>query len=136
LPLIRDDLFDDFFKAATLIAVIGQENLADAILSRIRKMNTQTFANVLEKSMRHLHQYARAVACVFFASTRAAMIKILENRQCLLDDLMRFFALDVYNESNSTSVVLEARIIKTLLGWQTGLAHVITLILPCVSVSK
>jgi len=79
--------------------------------------------------MRHLHQYARAVTGVFLAAASAAVIEILQDRQGLLDDFVRFYAFDVDDEPDAASIMLETRIIQTLLWGQTGFTHASTLLL-------
>jgi hypothetical protein len=64
--------------------------------------------------VRHLYQHAGAVAAVFFGAAGAAMIEIHEDLQALLQDAMRFAALDVDDEADATSLVLERRIVQTL----------------------
>ena len=64
--------------------------------------------------MRHLQQNAGAVAGVFFAAARAAVIEILQHRQRLLDDLVGLFTFDMNDEADAAGVVLETRIIKPL----------------------
>ena len=66
--------------------------------------------------MRHLKQDSRTITGVFFAAARPAVIEILQDRQCLLDDFMGLLPFDVDDEPDTTGIVLKPRIIKTLFG--------------------
>ena len=65
--------------------------------------------------MRHLQQDAGAVAGVDLAATRAAMVEVLEDLDALLDDGVRFAALDVHDEADAAGVMLELRVVEALL---------------------
>ena len=65
--------------------------------------------------MRHLHEHAGAVAGVDLAAAGAAMIEVLEDLDALLDDGVRFAALDVHDEADAAGVMLELRVIEALL---------------------
>ena len=119
LAFFRDDFLQGFLEAAALLALIRQENHADAIFAGVRQVKAQSFAGILEKSVRHLHQNAGAVAGVFLAAASAAMIEILQDHERLLDDLVRLFALDIDDKADAAGIVFETRIVKPLFGWQT-----------------
>src|SRR5688572_3310574 len=65
--------------------------------------------------MRHLQENARAVTGVDLAAARAAMIEVLEDLDALLDDGIRFAALDVHDEADAAGIVLELGVIQALL---------------------
>ena len=65
--------------------------------------------------MRHLDEHARAVAGVGLAAARAAMVEVPQHLDRLLQDVVRFAALDVDDEADAAGLVLEPRIVKTLL---------------------
>ena len=69
--------------------------------------------------MRHLHENARAVAGVMFATAGAAMAQIDQDRESLTDDFMGLFALDINDKTDPARVMLELRVVQTLLGRQT-----------------
>lgn len=52
------------------------------------------------------------------------MIKVLQNRQRLVDDFTGLLAFNVDDESDAAGIVLEPRIIKALLGRQIGKLHI------------
>jgi hypothetical protein len=90
-------------------------------------MKSQSLTGVLEEGVRDLEQDAGAVACIFLAATRAAVIQIFQDRQRLLDDLAGFIALDIDDEADAARVVLESGIIEALLGRTPCLWHAHTL---------
>src|ERR1700734_3725995 len=69
---------------------------------------------VVQQGVRHLDQYPGAVAYQGISAHGAAMIQILQDLQALRDNVMRFSALDVYDEANAARIMLIPRIIKTL----------------------
>jgi hypothetical protein len=75
-------------------------------------------ARLLEEGVGHLQENPRAVARVGFTPARAAMIKIQENPQSLLNNIVRFPALDVDNKSHPARFMLESRVVQTLLRGQ------------------
>ena len=103
-----------FSKRTALLTVIRQENHANAVIARLRQLKTQSGAGLFEKNVRHLHQDAGAVTGVFFAAAGAAVIEILQYRERLLDDLVRFLAFDINDETDAAGIMLKARIVKTL----------------------
>src|SRR5205823_4039647 len=86
LPFLGNDLFKNFFKLTTLLAIIRQEDHADAIFSGISQVKTQPRTGILKKRMRDLYEYPDAIASIFFATASATVIEILQDCQCLLDD--------------------------------------------------
>ena len=67
-----------------------------------------------EESIRKLDQAARAIGEFRVPADRAAMREVLQHRQALLDDRMRFAALDVRDEPDAASVMLARRVIEAL----------------------
>ena len=61
-----------------------------------------------------MHEDARAVAGVRFATARAAVVEVDQNLERLGDDVVRLPALDVDDEADAARVVLELRIVKAL----------------------
>ena len=64
--------------------------------------------------MRNLDQEARAVAGIVLASTRAAMVEIIERGQAVADDLVRFPAFQVDDEAHPAAIVFVSRVVQTL----------------------
>jgi hypothetical protein len=63
----------------------------------------------------HLEEHAGAVARVDLAATGAAVIEVLQDLDRLLEDAVRFVPLDVDHEPDAAGVVLELRVVETLL---------------------
>ena len=61
--------------------------------------------------MRDLEQHSSAVARICLASCGAAMFEVQKNLDSLLHYVEGLSPLNVYNKPNTTSIVLEARII-------------------------
>ena len=99
------------------VAIARQEDDAAAVLTRCGQLDARLLAGLQQELVRHLHQHAGAVAGVDLGAAGAAMIEIGEDLQALLQDLVRFAALDVHHEADAAGVVLERRVVKTLLLW-------------------
>ncbi len=77
--------------------------------------------------MGDLEQDTGTVAGILLTATRAPVIQVSQDSQCLLNNLTRFFALNIDDETDATRVVLELRIIKTLLRGCAGFGSANTL---------
>ena len=111
-------LFDNAFAEHALLRIDGQKDHAHAIFARCGQREAQLGAFALEKSVRNLDQDAGAVARLRIAPASAAMGQIDQDLDALEDDVVRFVALDVGDESDATPVVLILGGIKPLsLGW-------------------
>ena len=60
--------------------------------------------------MRDLHQDAGAVAGQRVGADRAAMLEVAQDREPVLDDLVRLAVLDVGDEADAAGILLVARI--------------------------
>ena len=67
-----------------------------------------------EELVRDLHQDAGAVAGARIGADRAAMLEVDQNRQRILDDLVRLAALDVGDESDAAGILGECRIVEAM----------------------
>ena len=80
--------------------------------------------------VRHLDKNARAVAGQRVGADRAAMRKVLENLQTLIDDPVALAVLDVHNAADPARIVFVARVVEPLLPGQSfvcagyGIDHV------------
>jgi hypothetical protein len=79
-----------------------------------------------EKPVRKLQENARTVTGIRFAAAGAAMIEVDEDRKRLANDLMGLYAFHVNYEPDAAGIVLELRIIETLLFGETDIFHVST----------
>ncbi len=64
-----------------------------------------------------MKQHAGAIACLRIAAAGAAVRKVDQDLDALLDDVMRLEALKVSHKADAAGVVFEARIVKTLRRW-------------------
>ena len=92
-------------------------------MTRLRQFDAFNGGHFPGKFVRELHQDARTVSSVLFASDSAHMVEIDEDRQTLLDDFVRFLPLHLTNETDAAGVVFELRIIEALLGWESVISH-------------
>src|ERR1035438_9985803 len=76
-------------------------------------MNPEFNARIEQKLMWRLTHDAGTIACVIFAPTRAPMLHILKNGQCIGNYLVGFIALNVCNKPNATRVTLKFRRVKS-----------------------
>ena len=70
--------------------------------------------HLAQKRVGHLHEDARAVARVGFASAGAAVLEVDEHLHRLADNGVGAMALHVHHEANAAGVVLGARVVQTL----------------------
>ena len=115
LPFGLDDVFEDFGESAALGRVARQEHQAAGVLSRPRQRQAVLLRHLLKECVRHLDEHARAVAGIGLATTRAAMVEVAQHLDGLLHDAVGFPALHVDDEADAAGLVLEPRIVKTLL---------------------
>jgi hypothetical protein len=108
-------LCHNFFKNPLALLACGWIRRAiyhaDAILTRFWKRDVCRRRHFFEELVRHLHQYARSVTGVRFATARTSVIEVHEDRQCLLYDLVRLLPLHVHDEPDTACVVLELWIV-------------------------
>ena len=90
--------------------IVRHEHIADRVVAGLRQMDVEFFGLAHEELVRHLHQDAGAVARARVGADRAAMFEIAEDRDRVLDDLVRLAALDVGDEADAAGILLVARI--------------------------
>ena len=93
-----------------------QKDHADAVAARPGQVDFHFAAGLLQKRVGYLHQNARAVSGVRLGTARTAVLEVAQHLERLLDDGVRFFALDVDDKADAARIMLEARIVKPLLG--------------------
>src|SRR5262245_19538944 len=104
--------------------MVRKKEHADTVFTWVRQPKPEPLASILKESMGYLKQDSRTVASIFFTAACTAVIEILQDRQRLFDDFVRFLALDIDHETDATSVVLKPRIIKALFGREVGNFHI------------
>ena len=90
--------------------IVRHEHVADRVVAGLGQMDAEFFGLADEELVRHLHQDAGAVARARVGADRAAMFEIAEDRDRVLDDLVRLAALDVGDEADAAGILLVARI--------------------------
>ncbi len=90
--------------------IVRHEQGADGVVSGRRQLEADFGRLPGEKFVRHLHQDAGAVAGARVGANRAAMLEIEQNRQRILDDLVRLAAFDIGNKSDTAGIFLQRRI--------------------------
>jgi|GEM_PF-5611082 len=88
--------------------------MADGVVSRLRQLNAERRASLFQEGVRDLHQDAGAVAGERIRADRAAMGKVLEDLQAMLDDLVARPCFQIGDETDTAGIVLAGRIIESL----------------------
>jgi hypothetical protein len=87
----------------------GEEEHADAVFAIGGEMDTQADAFVEEKFVRYLDHDAGAVAGIGFATAGSAMFHVLQDGECVGDDLVGFVALDIGDKPDATCIAFKLR---------------------------
>jgi len=114
LALVLDRALDLVFAGEATRRIARQEDHADAILAQGRQRHAAPAHLLAQESVRHLDQQACAVRELRIPAHRAAVVQVLQDRQALVDDRVRFFALDVRDKTDAASVVLAGRVVEAL----------------------
>ncbi len=93
------------------------EEHGDAVMARFGQINPMLGTGRAEEGVGHLDQDAGAVTSVMLAADRAAVVQVGQHGNCLLDDLMGLFPLDIGDEADAAGIVLELGIVKPLFLW-------------------
>ena len=93
--------------------------MATAYWPGARQLDAGLLGPFAEQGIGNLNQDAGAIAHQRIGAHRAAMVEIDQKLQAQPDDLMGLGALDVGDKANAASVMLVARVIKTLFRRQT-----------------
>jgi hypothetical protein len=86
-------------------------------------MNADAVTGILEKFMWHLEQQTCAVTGVLFTAACTTMVKILEDGEGLLDELVRWLSFDMHDEPDATGIMLEFGVIQALFGGKASACH-------------
>src|SRR5262249_1761950 len=108
LAFLADDLLDDPLALVPLVDLGREEHHADAVLARRGQLDAERLRLATQERVGHLHQDAGAVAGERIAAACAPVRQVLEDREALLDDVVRALALDVHHEADAAGVVLDA----------------------------
>ena len=105
LALVLDRALDFVFARQPRSRFLRQEHHADAVLSNGRQFDALLGHFLAEKRVGNLHQDACAVTSKRVGAHRAAVGKVLQDLQPLLDDGVAFLGLDVRNKTDATGIV-------------------------------
>ena len=115
-----DDLLD--FGAHTGIA--RHEELADAVLLRLRQVHSELGAFLDEELVRDLHKNAASIAELGIRADGAAMVEVQQDLQRLFDDLVCLAIVQVGDEADAAGVASMQRIEEALGGGQVGIIKI------------
>lgn len=119
MALLPHHALEDALAVVPVGLVLRHVNHGHSVASGRGKHEAVLLRRLGEELVRELNQDARAVARVRLAATRAAMVEVDENLDALLDDLVGLLALHVHDEADAAGIVLELRVVKSLLGRQS-----------------
>ena len=121
LIVLRVDVANDLPP----VRIARHEQLADRVFAGLRQLEAELVGLLGEERVRDLHQDAGAVAGARIGADRAAMLEIAEDRERVLDDLVRLAALDVGDEADAAGILVERRIVEPLRCGQAGFSPVL-----------
>ena len=117
--LALDHLRIDVANDLPPVRITRHEQRADRIFAGLRQGESELFRLLDEEPVRDLHQDAGAVAGARVGADRAAMLQIAEDGERVLDQPMRFPALDVGDEPDAAGILVERGIVEPLhLAWR------------------
>ena len=116
---LRELRGDDCLRLGAGGVVAGHEELADAIVLRGGQGHAKASAFLHEEVMGNLHEDAAAVAELGIRAHRAAMVKIEQDLQALLDDGVGLAVVQVGDEADAAGVLAMGGI-KEALGFGHG----------------
>ena len=95
----------------------GQENYARSISSKSGELESKLQTFLPQKIVRCLYQDSGAVTATGVTTGRSTVFEVEQDLECIAYDSMRTPAFYIGDEANTTSVVLEARVVETLFAW-------------------
>ena len=113
---VGEDAFNQRADFPGGLRLRGQEDHANAIFSRRRKLETQSIALPAKKGVGHLQQYAGAIPGLRVAAGGPPVAQVDEHLEPLFNNLVGLAAFDVGNDANAATVVLLFRRIQALSG--------------------
>jgi hypothetical protein len=123
LTFVLDRALDLVFAGKARRRIARQEDHSDAVLTRRRQVNLLLRQFVAEKPVRNLDQAACAIRQLRVPTHRAAVRQVLQHGQSLLDDRVRFPALDVSDEADTAGVAFVSGVVQALGGGRDRQVH-------------
>ena len=115
LPLLLHEGAHDAFQFALLLLVVRHEYHTHGIVTGLLRLNAQPLHLLAEEIVRHLNQNARAVARLRVRPLRTSMFQVAQHLEPLLQDVVRLRAFDIGNKSHPAGIMLEVRVVQSLL---------------------
>ena len=94
--------------------------MGDPVTAGSGQLETDLAAGRVEEIMGNLNQNAGAVAGAGVGAHRAPMGEIEQHLEALLDNAVARLAIEIGDEAHATGIVLQCRIIKSLLSRHPG----------------
>jgi hypothetical protein len=94
-----------------LLGLDRKEHHADAVGARLRQGKTQIRRFARKKIMWDLDQNTGAVAGSGVAAARSAVRQVDQDLNSLRDDLVRFLAVEIHDETHAAGIVLVAGVV-------------------------
>ena len=120
LPLFAYDLFENSFLLVTETFIFMSKDHTYAIFTSCRQLNTKHFTLTLEELVRNLYQNTGTIPCVLIGTSTTTMFKALQNAQTIVDNIMRFFSLNINNEAHATRILFKLAAIHAI-GFESSL---------------
>ena len=96
------------------LGILRQKEHGDAVVAFFRQDLAAFLSLFTEEAMRNLEQDARAVTGVALQPDAASMLKVDKHRECIVQNLVAFVAIDVCQRADAAGVVLKFRSPKRL----------------------
>ena len=96
------------------LGILRQKEHGDAVVAFLRQDLAAFLSLFTEEAMRNLEQDARAVTGVALQPDAASMLKVDKHRECIVQNLVAFVAIDVCQRTDAAGVVLKFRSPKRL----------------------
>ena len=114
LVFIANDFFNNVLAAQAVLRILGKKNQTGTILAERGQMEAELGRFLLNKSVGHLKEDARAVTGIGLATTSAAVLQVKQDLQGVLDDFVGLAILQIGDKTHAAGVMFVRRIIKSL----------------------
>ena len=105
--------FDFLFTGSAGSMFSRKENHTHAVIAGLRKQNILLGHFGAEELVRNLNQDACAVAKQRVGADRTAVIQILKNHQCLLDNFVAWYSFNTSHKTESAGIMFKFRLIQS-----------------------
>ena len=113
--VVTGDALQNSFAQMTLNGILSEGTASPRRTDRPGGTNdVQLFAFPAEERIGSFDEDARAVTAVFFAAAGAAVVHVFKHVERIGDHLMRFFAFDMADKSDTAGVVFKGGIVQSL----------------------